>query len=255
MRGKKRNFPTKQTAKDELPLRGFLICQKCGGKLTGSKSKGRDNYYFYYHCNQVCGERIKAPEANAIITGDIKKIAQFPIQYNSLFDSESLDLFGNGNKESIREKEKAQQDLLKHKERLHNAQQLLLDGGLDAADYKEIKARYEPIIRNLEDQLEVTLEATSEIKQYLLFGSYFFQNLNSLYFDGDLTIRQQIIGSFYPEKITFENYKPRTTRLNSVLSLICTPVAGSRDSKNRKIRKNADLSVKAPPARLERATL
>ena len=65
--------------------------------------------------------------------------------------------------------------MLKHKERLHNAQQLLLDGGLDAADYKEIKARYEPIIRNLEDQLEVTLEATSEIKQYLLFGAYFFQ--------------------------------------------------------------------------------
>ena len=60
-------------------------------------------------------------------------------------------------------------------------------------------------------------------------------------------MKQQIIGSFYPEKIIFENYKPRTTRLNSVLSLICTSVGGSSFSKNRKIRKNADLSVKAPP--------
>lgn len=32
-----------------------------------------------------------------------------------------------------------------------------------------------------------------------------------------------------------------------MLSLICTPVADSSISKNRKIRKNADLSVKAPP--------
>jgi DNA invertase Pin-like site-specific DNA recombinase len=255
MNGKKRNFPTRQTAKVELPLRGFLICSKCGGNLTGSKSKGRDNYYFYYHCNQVCGERIKAPEANAIIAGEIKKIAAFHSPYTALFESEALALFGNGNQESQQSKEKAKVDLAKHKERLNNAQQLLLDGGLDAADYKEIKARYEPMIRNLEAQLEVASEANAELEHYLKFGTYFFKNLDRLYFEGDLAVKQQIIGSIFPEKIIFENYKPRTTRVNSVVSLICRPVGASSDSKNRKIRKNADLSVKAPPARLERATL
>ena len=255
MCGRKRKFPTKQTAREELPLRGFLTCHKCGANLTGSKSRGRNNFYFYYHCDPVCGERLKAPEANAIIAGEIKKIAAMHSPYTALFESECLALFGTGNQESEKTKEKAKMDLAKHKERLHNAQQLLLDGSLDAGDYKEIKARYEPLIQKLEAQLEESSEANAEIEHYLKFGAYFFKNLDRLYSEGDLTIKQQIIGSIFPEKIIFENYKPRTARINSVVSLICRPVAASGDYKKRKIRKNADLSVMAPPIRLERMTL
>ncbi len=32
-----------------LPLRGFLVCPKCGRNLSGSASKGRNNRYYYYH--------------------------------------------------------------------------------------------------------------------------------------------------------------------------------------------------------------
>jgi hypothetical protein len=32
LNGRKRKFPTRQTAKEELPLRGYLTCVQCGGR-------------------------------------------------------------------------------------------------------------------------------------------------------------------------------------------------------------------------------
>jgi site-specific DNA recombinase len=32
------------------PLRAFVRCESCGRGLTGSWSKGRSEYYAYYHC-------------------------------------------------------------------------------------------------------------------------------------------------------------------------------------------------------------
>ncbi len=64
LNGRKRKFPTRQTAKEELPLRGYLQCKQCGRKLTGSASKGNGGKYFYYHCQHGCKERFKAEVAN-----------------------------------------------------------------------------------------------------------------------------------------------------------------------------------------------
>jgi site-specific DNA recombinase len=48
-RSKKVNDATKISCDNMLPLRGFLICPRCGKMLTGSASKGRNSYYYYYH--------------------------------------------------------------------------------------------------------------------------------------------------------------------------------------------------------------
>ena len=38
----------------DFPLRGFVRCDSCGRGLTGSWSKGRSDYYAYYHCRPGC---------------------------------------------------------------------------------------------------------------------------------------------------------------------------------------------------------
>jgi site-specific DNA recombinase len=37
-------------------LRGYARCETCGKPLTGSWSKGRSDYYAYYHCRGRCRE-------------------------------------------------------------------------------------------------------------------------------------------------------------------------------------------------------
>ena len=44
LNGKKRIQLVKASTDDNLPLRGYLICPKCGKQLTGSASKGRHSY-------------------------------------------------------------------------------------------------------------------------------------------------------------------------------------------------------------------
>ena len=44
----------KQRAHPDFPLRGFVRCASCGRGLTGNWSKGRNEYYAYYHCRPGC---------------------------------------------------------------------------------------------------------------------------------------------------------------------------------------------------------
>ena len=41
-------------AHPDFPLRGFVRCDSCGRGLTGSWSRGRSEYYAYYHCRPGC---------------------------------------------------------------------------------------------------------------------------------------------------------------------------------------------------------
>jgi site-specific DNA recombinase len=38
----------------DFPLRGYVRCETCGRTLTASWSKGRSDYYAYYHCRGRC---------------------------------------------------------------------------------------------------------------------------------------------------------------------------------------------------------
>ena len=44
----------RKRAHPDFPLRGFVRCDSCGRGLTGSWSKGRSEYYAYYHCRPGC---------------------------------------------------------------------------------------------------------------------------------------------------------------------------------------------------------
>jgi hypothetical protein len=52
--GRVQSTAPRQRAHPDFPLRGFVRCESCGRGLTGSWSKGRSEYYAYYHCRPGC---------------------------------------------------------------------------------------------------------------------------------------------------------------------------------------------------------
>lgn len=44
----------RQRSDPDFPLRGYVRCEACGRPLTASWSKGRNDYYAYYHCSKRC---------------------------------------------------------------------------------------------------------------------------------------------------------------------------------------------------------
>ncbi|RZL98077.1 MAG: hypothetical protein EOO88_61385 [Pedobacter sp.] len=65
---------------EALPLQGLLQCAMCDKQLTGSGSKGRSGYYYYYHAqpNYGCGCRYKADHINDAIAEELGKFAPRP---------------------------------------------------------------------------------------------------------------------------------------------------------------------------------
>jgi hypothetical protein len=142
LNGKKKHIQSRSVQKDELQLRGFLRCRRCGGNLTGSASKGMGGKYFYYHCQPGCPERIKAELANVEAIKELRKISSKKEAIN-LYRIVLEKQLKKQSKESAVDKQKIEAEIKKNQERINNAQQLMLDGEMSMSEYKAIKQRYE----------------------------------------------------------------------------------------------------------------
>lgn len=106
----KDNF--KSCANIELPLRGFLNCQRCGRKLQGSGSTGGSGLkHYYYHCQNGCKERMKARPANVAFS-DYLTTLMFKKSVQEMYEQILQDVFKNKNAHNAVDK-KAQQKSLK----------------------------------------------------------------------------------------------------------------------------------------------
>lgn len=248
--GRKRNVPTKNTRRDELPLRGFLKCRKCGRNLTGSKSHGRTNKYFYYHCQPGCNERIPAIEANEEFSNLIGKIN---------FNEVSIDMYRNAVERIFKENQgdkshrskEIKQEMDKLRQRLNKAQSLMLDGKLESDEYREIKRQTEPEIDRLVREHMQLGTGESEYKKYLDFGLSVFQNFGEIYKKGNVETKQALIGSIFFEKLVFGDLHYRTGKVNPAVELICPDIAGSSESEKSNVPPKAGHSLMVPETGIE----
>ncbi|MCR6638766.1 MAG: recombinase family protein [Sporocytophaga sp.] len=75
MKGKKKHYDKLNEA---MPLRSMLTCPRCSRIMTSSSSKGRNNYYNYYHCRPDCGERMPVEVAHNALYDYFDEIAVKP---------------------------------------------------------------------------------------------------------------------------------------------------------------------------------
>jgi site-specific DNA recombinase len=239
--GRKRNVPLKNSkVRDELPLRGNLICPLCERTMTGSASTGRHGgKFFYYHCSNGCKERHKASEINHEFLNVLQSFKANP---------ETLELYGNIVKQSLKENNHSvkedlhniTKDVEKQKQRMQNARALMLDGEITTEDYRAMKHDIEIVLEELLVKQILLKGGNENYDKEIDFCVRLLKNIDNIYKQANTEGKQSIIGSLFPEKLIFENNQYRTPRLNSVVSLICN---GNGHSKGCKKRKYAIVSV------------
>ena len=245
LNGSKRKRPPKNSLKEELPLRGYLQCVRCKGKLTGSASKGNGGRYFYYHCTKGCHERFKAEDANKEFRKKLMKICA-NINSVELYHTILGDHCKLSEADKARNLEPLKIEKEKCKVRISNARQLMLDGQLEAKEYREIRDEYEGRIRTLENKITEMTVMDSHLKEQLEFCCELLPNIVKYYTKADLRAKQEIIGSIYPEKMVFEENTLRTIRVNDVVEWMCRLVADSSDPKNRECPEKSGHSTVVP---------
>jgi site-specific DNA recombinase len=125
-------------------------------------------------------------------------------------------------------------------QRLNYLRKLLATQKVDPEDYRRMKAEYTEKIDRLLVKMAEPNQNFVDIEALLRTGTMTLLNLEKLYLEGDIIKKREIIGSIYPEKLTFDGFNYRTARLNEAVSLIYSLGAGfSGQKKQDKAKKNA----------------
>ena len=135
--------------------------------------------------------------------------------------------------------------------RLAKARELLLSGDLDGTDYKEIKSEAERKIAYLEGKVLDLNKGTTSIAALLDKGITGLARLDILYAEADTKRKREIIGSMYPEKLTFDGMRYRTSRLNEAVELIYKLGEDFNENKKGQTSKKIDLSSLVVPRGFE----
>ncbi|CAN5746806.1 hypothetical protein BH11BAC7_BH11BAC7_11470 [soil metagenome] len=110
-------------------------------------------------------------------------------------------------------------------------------------DFSELKIRYESEKAKLEKQLLPVSDFDSREKSRIREAMNKVTKLQQLYIDGDISTKQHIVSSTFPEKVIFSDVKCRILRSNEVVRLALNADKGFRGNEKRQIHDKLDLSL------------
>jgi site-specific DNA recombinase len=207
---------------DKLPLRGFLHCPNCNRVLTGSASKGRNEYYYYYHCKSVCGWRQKAEKVNAAFLNELKRFIPKP-GMSELYREVISDLYKDDKRFEQEERKQLIVQITENNNRITKARELLLNEAIDQIDYKFIKKEAEDKTLRFEAKLndfKSDRKNSVDIEGLINKALENLKNLDLLYLNADIDAKREIIGSIFTEKWSFDGTQHRTKKINEAALLI-----------------------------------
>ncbi|HEU4552085.1 MAG TPA: recombinase family protein, partial [Chitinophaga sp.] len=248
--GRKRKRGTQIVVYDDLPLRGFLICPHCGRLLTGSASKGKYRYYHYYHCTSSCRCRFNAENANQLFVAELKKLVPHP-GTGELYKKVMVSEYNSQTKNHMDGYRMMLDRLDELNKELSKARRLMLKEDITAAEYREIKAEYQPEIESLEARLSNYTIPAGKIDDWVNKAVDNISRLDRLYENGTVVEKREIVSSIYPEKLTFDGFNYRTPRLNEAIRLICAMDADFHQIKKGHSSQFTEMSLEVTPQRLE----
>ncbi len=243
---------THKKINEKFPLKDFVLCPSCHKPLKASTSRGRTQYYSYYHCAKPCDTRYRAEDVENWFSTFLSGIS-----LNSNVQKLLFKMIENRFKEQTKSKRlspKHYQDMSSIEQKLVKLQDLYLDGEFDRHEYKDAKSRYSQKLNALKEKQENWNNATDVLSIYKN-GLKKLENFDKQFTNSDIEHKRKLLGSIFPEKFQFENQGVRTEDINPLLLKIASVNKGLSENKKGDKSKNNDLSHLVQAARLELAHL
>jgi DNA invertase Pin-like site-specific DNA recombinase len=228
-----------------FPLRGHLLCKKCGNKLTASSSMGRNRKYPYYHCQKGCKERFDADMANKLF---IEYLSSFIVnrEVSELYLEILKDEFtkNEGSKETQLKEIKRKMGLLE--EQIISLDSKFISGALPSEHYLRIVNGISDQKKQLNLQMQVLEESPTRFDKHLKFGVNLISHLPYYYSNAPVEIKHKLIGSIFSQNLIFDENSYRTSRPNTIIDLICSYSTNCRIDKKEKTSFSRGQSNWAP---------
>jgi len=218
---KNNKLESKEALKSVFPLRGFLSCPWCGGKLTGSISQGKHSKYAYYHClGNRCKGRFRSETLNNNYEEKLKHIRLRP-EAHELFNLilEDENIFTRQREYSDHHQEILSQISIQELE-ISKARKFFLNGKIDYDDFAKLKQESHEILIQLNIQLCNVTTKLEDCKQNNNVWPYADLNILRSYKEQDLRGKRDIISLFTPASINPFTKDFDVIHVDKVLSLI-----------------------------------
>lgn len=212
---------SKKIANEMLPFRGFLHCPRCSQRLTGSRSKGRTNWYFYYHCN--CGFRIRTEKVHDSFISIIKSLKP-NAEYNSLFQSILRKNYKASSFLTMINQHRTIKKIEELEDHMITARSLLLSRDIDAPEYYKLKQECQikaEILKRRIDNASVSLklwEGGIDAMSGVLSSFYY------IYENGNIDQKRQLITLLFRNPILWNENCFRNILKDSVKVIYNHPI-------------------------------
>ena len=195
----------RKRAHPDFPLRGFVRCESCGRGLTGSWSKGRNEYYAYYHCRPGCrAVNVTKTTLEGLFADELAKLQPTP-GYMRLLKESVLQIW-KARKAAVREEianaermAKAIQDKL---DRLDEA--FLFDRSIDIETYDRHAERLREELTLARIDCHSTQLEELDVEGILAFAERVLPRAADLWVQASLDQRQRFQQLFFPDGIGFD---------------------------------------------------
>ena len=215
----------------DFPLRGFVRCESCGRGLTGSWSKGRREYYAYYHCRPGCrAVNVTKGKLEGRFADELALLQPTP-GYMRLLKESVLQIW-KARKATVREElataeriAKAIQDKL---DRLDEAFLFERSIDIDTYDRHAEKLREELTLARI-DRHSGQLDEL-DVEGILAFAERVLPRAADLWVQASLEQRQRFQQLFFPEGIAFDGNGFVRTGVTAQAFSYLQPIEGGNES-------------------------
>ncbi len=241
---------------DYLPLRGVLVSDESGNKLTGTtKTKANGKKYSYYHSNSKDQSIVNVPaeEIHSQVENLLRELKPKPEIKELLLEmikSKSKSAVDK-NREKTKTMEKEIIGLEVKKEKLLDK---YLDEHINKDDFEKYNSKFTDEIRRINTEIEILKKDYENIEDYFQNTIKYFDNLSSLYSTASPKGKRTIISSILEENLRIRDKKYRTPKFKDIVELICSDSRAFKGDKRNKGNYSDEELPMVHPKRFELQT-
>ena len=236
---------------ENLPLKVFTKCDKCGGPITGYLVKRKGLYY--YKCNtKGCKINRSAKAMHEIFRATLQSFKIGKEEFG-IVKLQLEELMGVFFKTHIEEAKLLKQKLTESKRKLEVIEERFVTGEIDHNLYNKFRPKYEKECFEIEQELDKTDGYKSNLAKVVNFAAKVCLNPLILWEKSDLEGKRIFQNLLFPEGIIYnrELDQYRTPRINSFFSPIPQMARALKEDKNGDFIKTDKIPAWVVPPGLE----
>ena len=213
----------------DFPLRGYVRCEACGRPLTASWSKGRSEYYAYYHCQRQCrAVNVSKAKLEDLFVDELARLQPTP-GYMRLVKDRVLhawrDLKADA-KQRMVEVEGKQKAIQQKLDRLDEA--FLYEQTIDITSYDRQRDRLREELTLVQMHRHATELEELDVEGILAFAERVLPSASNLWVQASLNQKQRLQQLFFSNGVGFDGKRLVRTGVTLPVFNYLEPAEGSK---------------------------